>query len=101
LIGRPRASFTIVAPTYQTPPLPHVGPDHFLRWDLAALYEALESRRQAMGLTWRQVAEELGAAANQLTGLRTARYGTTIDVAMRVAQWAGKPAADFTYAAGW
>jgi hypothetical protein len=82
-------------------PLHNVGPDKRLRWNVLALYEALDSQRQELGLTWRQVAEEVGAAVNQLTGLRTVRYGTSIDVAMRVTQWLGRPAADFTYAADW
>jgi hypothetical protein len=38
---------------------------------------------------------------NQLPGLRTAKFATGMDLAMRIAQWLGRPAADFVYRATW
>lgn len=36
-----------------------------------------------------------------LTGLRTARFAISMRLAMRIAQWLERPAADFIYAARW
>lgn len=81
--------------------LEHVGPDNRLRWNIPALYEAVDARRQELGLNWRQAAEEIGTAPGQLTGLKTIKYAIAIDLAMLITQWLGRPAADFTYAAEW
>ena len=69
------------------------------RFDVAALYSALDARRAELGLSWKQVAGLLGCTPNQLTGLRTARFATGMDLAMRIVQWIGRPAADFVYPA--
>ena len=61
----------------------------------------MDERRRQEGLTWPQLAEHLGCTPGQLTGLRTARFATGMDLAMRIAQWTGRPAADFVYAARW
>jgi hypothetical protein len=81
--------------------LPDFGPDRRLRWSLKRLYAGIDQGRRAAGLTWRQIADQLGCTPNQLTGLRTARYATGIDLAMRIAQWLDRPAADFIRAAKW
>jgi hypothetical protein len=81
--------------------LPVVGSDRRLRWDLAKLYAALNARRLELGLTWPQLARALRCTPSQLTGLRTARFATGMNVAMRVVQWLERPAADFIYAAQW
>jgi hypothetical protein len=76
------------------------GPDSRLRWDLNQLYTALNERRQACGLTWSELAREVGCTPSRLTNLRTARMAD-MDLAMRVTQWLGKPAAEFIHAAQW
>lgn len=89
--------------------LPSAGPDQRLRWNLhmtprrrwPGLYEAMNQRREAEGLTWPELARRLGCTPNQLTGLRTARFAISMAVAMRITQWLERPAADFIYAAGW
>jgi hypothetical protein len=43
----------------------------------------------------------LSCNPNQLTGLRTAKFATGMDLAMRIVQWMGRPAADFLYPASW
>ena len=60
-------------------------------------------RREARqeGLTRSQLAELLGCTPSQLTGLRTARFATGMDLATRIVQWMGRPAADFVYGARW
>ena len=43
----------------------------------------------------------LGCSANQLTALRTAKFATGMDLAMRIVQWLDRPAAEFVYLATW
>ena len=81
--------------------LPTVGPDRRLRWNLKLLHATMNERRLEEGLTWAELAATLGCSPNQLTGLRTARFATDMDLAMRIVQWIGRPAADFIYSAGW
>lgn len=81
--------------------LPIVGPDRRLRWSLRALYEAMDAERRVQALTWSQLATMLHCTSSQLTGLRTARFATNMNLAMRIAQWLDRPAADFIYAAKW
>jgi hypothetical protein len=81
--------------------LPAAGPDRRLRWALKLLYAAMDEKRRADGLTWPALAATLGCSANQLTGLRTAKFATGMDLAMRIVQWLGRPAADFVYPAKW
>jgi len=81
--------------------LPEAGPDRRLRWALKLLYAAMDEKRREDGLTWPALAEVLGRSPNQLTGLRTAKFAAGMDVAMRIVQWLGRPAADFVYPARW
>jgi hypothetical protein len=81
--------------------LPAAGRDRRLRWALKLLYAAMDEKRRADGLTWPALAAILGCSANQLTGLRTAKFATGMDLAMRIVQWLGRPAADFVYPAKW
>jgi hypothetical protein len=81
--------------------LPAPGPDRRLRWALKLLYAAMDEKRRQDGLTWPALAAVLGCSPNQLTALRTAKYATGMDVAMRIVQWLRRPAADFVYPAKW
>ena len=63
--------------------LPAAGEDHRLRWALKLLYVALDEKRREEGLTWIALAAALGCSPGQLTGLRTAKYATTMDLSMR------------------
>lgn len=80
--------------------LPAAGPDHRLRWELSELHAALNERRQEAGLTWPELAAELGCTPSRLTNLRTARLAD-MDLAMRITQWLRRPAAAFIHPAGW
>jgi hypothetical protein len=80
--------------------LPEPGPDRRLRWDLSQLHSALNDQRRERGLTWGQLAEEIGCTPSRLTNLRTARLAD-MDLAMRVTQWLGRPAAAFIHPAEW
>jgi hypothetical protein len=77
------------------------GPDRRLRWSLKLLYASMDEKRRLDGLTWSALAGILGCSPNQLTGLRTAKFATGMDLAMRIVQWLGRPAADFVYPATW
>jgi pimeloyl-ACP methyl ester carboxylesterase len=81
--------------------LPGAGPDQRLRWNLKLLWATMDEKRRQESLTWRHLADLLGCTSSQLTGLRTARFATGMDLAMRIVQWIGHPAADFVYPARW
>lgn len=81
--------------------LPPTGEDRRPRWDLGAVYNALDARRRERGLTWREVAQVIRCTDNQLTGLRTARYAIGMKLMMRIVQWLDVPAATFIYSAAW
>jgi hypothetical protein len=81
--------------------LPTAGLDRRLRWSLKLLYAAMDEKRREQGLTWAGLAAILGCSPNQLTALRTAKFATGMDLAMRIVQWLGRPAADFVYPARW
>jgi hypothetical protein len=81
--------------------LPTAGADRRLRWNLKRLHAGLDLARREQQMTWPQVARVLRCTPNQLTGLRTARFATSMDIAMRIAQWLGRPAADFIDVTQW
>jgi hypothetical protein len=81
--------------------LPPAGPDRRLRWSLKLLYQTMDEKRRQEGLTWAQLAASLGCGPNRLTALRTAKFATDMDLAMRIVQWTGRPAADYIYVATW
>ncbi len=58
-------------------------------FDCDALYEALDA-----------LAAELGCTPARLTNLRTARLAD-MDLALRVTQWLGRPAAAFIHPSRW
>jgi hypothetical protein len=82
-------------------PMPAVGPDRRLRWNLKKLHGALDEQRRERSLTWKQLAHELRCTPSQLTGIRNARFGMSMRLAMRITRWLGRPAANFVYAARW
>jgi hypothetical protein len=81
--------------------LPAAGPDKRLRWNLPALYDALNDRRLERQLTWRDLARQLRCSDNQLTGIRTVRYAIGMRLAMRIVVWLEQPAAAFIFPAEW
>ena len=82
-------------------PLPETDSAHRLRWSLVALHGALDKSRAERGETWQQTARRLSCTSSQVTGLRTAKFGTGMRLAMRVSQSLGRPAADFVYVSTW
>jgi hypothetical protein len=80
--------------------LPEAGPDSRLRWNLNETYTALNEQRKDRGLTWAELAQALDCTPNRLTNLRTARIAD-MDLAMRITQWLGHPAAAFIHPVQW
>ena len=78
--------------------LPHVGPHQILRFDTKKLHSALDAQRAERGMTWEQVATEIGGFnAAMLT--RLSKGGRTgFPHVMRITRWLGRPAACFTRA---
>ena len=100
-LGQPPEHFVPDSGELRRAPLPKAGPDRRLRWDIWAMAEVLDAERRRRGLTWEQLARELGCNANQISGLRRRRYGISIQLAMRIARWLARPAADFIEPAEW
>ena len=61
----------------------------------------MDDERRQRELTWPQLGRVLGCTPNRLTALRTAKYATDMELAMRIVQWTGRTAADFVYLATW
>ena len=100
-LGRPPEDFLAESPRHVgDTALPEAGPDHRLRWDLSELHQALNERRSTLGLTWAQLAQQLGCTPSRLTNLRAARMAD-LELTMRVTQWLGRPAAEFIHPAEW
>ena len=85
----------------ETIELPAAGPNRRLRWAIKLLYASMDEKRRQDGLTWAALAAVLECSPHQLTGLRAAKFATGMDLAMRIVQWLGRPAADFVYPARW
>lgn len=81
--------------------LPQVPSGRRLRWSLQGLYAGVNKKRQDEGKTWAEAAAVLKCSPNQLTGLRTAKYATNIDLAMRIVQWTDRRSTDFMYLTAW
>ena len=78
--------------------LPATASNQILRFDTRALYEALNARRAERGLTWTDVALEIGGvSASGLTHLANGGR-TAFPQVMRLARWLGRSAATFTRA---
>lgn len=80
--------------------LPEPGPDTRLRWDLHELFVAMNAERRQQGLTWAELADDLGCTANRLTNLKTARQAD-LALTMQITQWLQQPAAVFVHPATW
>ena len=81
--------------------LPPIEPHQTLRFDARAIYAALEAKRVANGLSWKQVAQEIGGCAPEsLT--RLAKGGrVSFPRVMRVIRWTGEAASEFMRASDW
>jgi hypothetical protein len=77
--------------------LPSVEPGLILRFDTVAIYTALDTQRSERGMTWTQIARDIGGlSARSLT--RLAKGGRTAfpDIA-RIARWLDRPMGSLTH----
>jgi hypothetical protein len=82
--------------------LPPIAPHEVLRFDVRALYQALNSRREARGLTWAQLGLELGGfSASSLARLAKAGGRVAFPQVMRLTRWLEAPVAHFTRISDW
>jgi hypothetical protein len=100
-LDRTPESFLTGAAPREATALVIVDPDRRLRWALKLLHGAVNAKRQEDKLTWAELADLLRCSPNQLTGLRTAKFATGMNLAMKTTQWLDRPAADFVYASKW
>jgi hypothetical protein len=85
--------YTADSDTLKLPPMPS---DKVLRFDTVRLHAALNAQRIERGVTWQQVAREVGGTS--AAGLTHLKKGgrTGFPIVMRLCRWLGRPALDFT-----
>lgn len=78
--------------------LPNLPSNRILRFDTKEIHAALDAQRVSRGLTWLQVASEIGGmGASSLMHLENGGR-TGFPHVMRIVQWLGQPATQFTRA---
>lgn len=97
----PEAFVPLPHPNTLEAPLPQADKFHRLRWNLRKLYKTLDAARTKRAATWQQTASLLQCTPSQLTGLRSAKFATSMVLAMRIAQALHLPAAHFVDVAQW
>jgi transcriptional regulator with XRE-family HTH domain len=66
-----------------------------IRFDSKALYQALAERRTSLGMSWKQVADEIGVSAATL--MRTRQGGRMeVDGILAMVGWLGRTVESFT-----
>jgi transcriptional regulator with XRE-family HTH domain len=65
-----------------------------VRFDAKALYEALDERRSARGMTWAKVAAEIGVSATTVARTRTGGR-MEVDGMLAMVRWLGVPVETF------
>ncbi len=81
--------------------LSEAGDKGVLRFDTRAMYLALDAQRIDRGMTWKQVADEIGGL-NPASLTRLSKGGRTgFPQVMRIVRWLGHPAASFTRISIW
>ena len=100
-LGRTPESFVpgVADPSAPRFRLPALTREQVLRWDTPALFSALNEQRQERGLTWAEVAGEIGGCTpGMLTNLsKGGRVG--FPHVMRLVRWLDRPAVTFTRSA--
>lgn len=99
-LGRTPESFMAGGDTPANPEevLPRLASDRILRFDTPAISRAIDETRVARGLSWQQVADEIGG----VTAAQLKRFKNGAGIGMvtvgRVARWLDRPVASFTVA---
>jgi hypothetical protein len=75
--------------------LPSVERHQILRFDTKKMFAGLETKRAERGISWTQVAREIGGT-NGAALTRLSKGGrTSFPDVMRIARWLGRPLATF------
>lgn len=81
--------------------LSELGTNRILRWDTRKLHASLDALRTARGMSWQQVAADVGGfSPASLTRLQDGGR-TSLPGVMRPVAWLEQPAAAFTRASDW
>ena len=82
--------------------LPRPSAENILRFDVPLIHSRLDAQRTARGLTWTQVAIQIGGPCNAATLTNMSRQRrTAFPQVMRLSRWLHCPAAVLTRIAGW
>jgi uncharacterized protein YfiM (DUF2279 family) len=81
--------------------LPDAGPHQILRFDTRKLHADLEAQRVARGMTWQDVAREIGGVSAASLARLSVGGRTAFPQVMRITRWLDRPAASFTRASDW
>jgi hypothetical protein len=81
--------------------LPDVASHQILRFDTRKMYSALDAQRIARGMTWKQVADEIGGFTAAMLKRLSEGGRTGFPQVMRITRWLGRPAASFTRISDW
>lgn len=84
----------IAASKIKSPKMPFTKKGRFY-WSMKKLAAAVTQKKEQLGHSWKQIAEELKCSPNQVSGLHKRTYGISVHLAMRITQWLGIPSADF------
>lgn len=76
--------------------LPETGKGQVLRWDARSLYAALNARRQARGMSWKEVAQEAGGVTPGMLSHLAQGGRVSFPAVMRMVGWLEQPAVLFT-----
>lgn len=82
--------------TLQNAALPEVGPNRVLRFDTRSIYKALQARRIERGMTWEEVADDVGGCKPAQLKHLSEGGRTWFPLVMRIVRWLGRTAASFT-----
>jgi len=66
-----------------------------IRFDAKALYEALDAQRGSRGMSWRQVASEIGVSVSTLTHTRQGGR-MEVDGMLAMVRWLDRTVESFT-----
>jgi len=80
--------------------LPVVEPGQILRFDTRALHAAIDAQRTARGMTWTQVARDIGGCSTASLTRLAAGGRTAFPDIVRIARWLGRPLASLTRVVG-
>jgi len=65
-----------------------------IRFDVRALYKALDEQRRSRGMSWKQVAMEVGVSASTLTRMKQGGR-LEVDGMLAMVGWLGRTAESF------